>query len=117
MLVTDGVTESYKEIFKKYNLITDGNQTSTRVRVFTYLVGKEVSHVPDILDMACSNRGYFSHVQALEQVTTSVFQYIPVIARPLVLHGDHPASWTHAYADNTVQPVSRYDNVCLIGLL
>lgn len=31
----------------------------------------------------------------------SVFQYIPVMARPLVLSGTHPKSWTHAYTDIT----------------
>lgn len=31
----------------------------------------------------------------------SVFQYIPVMARPLVLTGMHPKSWTHAYTDIT----------------
>lgn len=46
--------------------------------------------------------GYYSHEQALEQVTYSVFQYIPVIARPLVLVGADPKSWTHAYTDITV---------------
>lgn len=31
----------------------------------------------------------------------SVFQYIPVMARPLVLNSTHPKSWTHAYTDIT----------------
>lgn len=45
--------------------------------------------------------GYYAEIQALGQVMQSVFQYIPVMARPLVLSGTHPKSWTHAYTDIT----------------
>lgn len=36
----------------------------------------------------------------------SVFQYIPVMARPLVLSGAHPKSWTHAYTDITYDDIN-----------
>ncbi|RZC35512.1 Cache 1 and/or VGCC alpha2 domain containing protein [Asbolus verrucosus] len=65
-------------------------------------MGKEVTNVDEILWMSCFNRGYYSHVQALEQVQVSVLKYINVIARPLVLQDkQRPISWTHAYADLT----------------
>lgn len=41
MLVTDGVPYNYKEIFEKFNWKYD-----TPVRVFTYLIGREVKVVP-----------------------------------------------------------------------
>lgn len=41
MLVTDGVPYNYKEIFERYNWKYD-----TPVRVFTYLIGREVKVVP-----------------------------------------------------------------------
>lgn len=41
MLVTDGVPYNYKELFERFNWKYD-----TPVRVFTYLIGREVKVVP-----------------------------------------------------------------------
>lgn len=47
--------------------------------------------------------GYHSHVDSLEQVTASVYKYVLVLARPLVLQAKtNPLSWTHVYLDDTV---------------
>lgn len=54
MLVTDGVQYNYKEIFKKYNW---QNLPFMYVRVFTYLIGREVSDVREVKWMACANQG------------------------------------------------------------
>lgn len=106
MIVTDGVTENFAELFEQYNSIYNGPERTVPVRIFTYLVGKEVSHEEEIKEMACFNRGYYSHIDSLEQVTASVFNYVMVIARPLVIQAeDHPASWTHAYPDQTAKIV------------
>ncbi|KAJ8975678.1 hypothetical protein NQ317_019633 [Molorchus minor] len=65
-------------------------------------LAKEVANAAEVKWISCANRGYYTHVQTLEQVTASVLQYINVVARPLVLQGkDHPISWTHAYVDLT----------------
>ncbi|KAH1023063.1 hypothetical protein HUJ04_012343 [Dendroctonus ponderosae] len=100
MILTDGVNANYSDIVMKHNHFFDGEIIP--VRIFTYLIGQEVTNVEEIKWISCTNRGFYTHVQSLEQVTASVLQYIYVIARPLVLQGlDHPVSWTHAYADIT----------------
>nr|XP_022916420.1 voltage-dependent calcium channel subunit alpha-2/delta-4 [Onthophagus taurus] len=98
MIITDGVTKNYTNLLLKYNSFENG--TRPPVRIFTYLIGTEATAEREIREMACRNRGYYSHIDTLEQVTKSVYEYVKVIARPLVLQGtEHPISWTHAYAD------------------
>ncbi|CAG0883373.1 unnamed protein product [Darwinula stevensoni] len=103
MLITDGASDNYQEIFHKYNW------PYTQVRVFTYLIGKEVTDDREVKWMACANRGYFVHVRTLAEVKDQVLKYIPVLARPLVLYGDfHPIVWTNVYADIIETKVSNW---------
>ncbi|XP_068083443.1 voltage-dependent calcium channel subunit alpha-2/delta-3 [Anabrus simplex] len=97
MLVTDGVPYNYKEIFKEYNW---QDLPYMPVRIFTYLIGREVADYREVKWMACTNRGYFVHLSTLPEVRENVLKYIPVMARPLVLwRNKHPTIWTHLYAD------------------
>ena len=94
MFVTDGVPYTYETIFQEYN------QPHKPVRVFTYLIGREISDLEAAKWMACENKGYFTHVTTLAEVKEQVLKYIPVMARPLVLFREtHPVKWTGVYAD------------------
>lgn len=100
MLISDGAPFSYREIFEQYNW---QNLPYMPVRVFTYLIGKEVSEVKEMKWMACSNQGYHVHLIDTAEVREMVLNYIPVMARPLVLgRHDHPVVWTQVYADQVV---------------
>eukprot|EP00090_Calanus_glacialis_P023864 TRINITY_DN369_c0_g1_i2.p1 TRINITY_DN369_c0_g1~~TRINITY_DN369_c0_g1_i2.p1 ORF type:complete len:1310 (+),score=311.46 TRINITY_DN369_c0_g1_i2:336-4265(+) len=108
MLVTDGVPYTYETIFQEYN------QPHKPVRVFTYLIGREISDLEAAKWMACENKGYFTHVTTLAEVKEQVLKYIPVMARPLVLLREtHPVRWTGVYADIEV-PNDR--SLWVIGL-
>lgn len=100
MLISDGVSHNYKEIFEQYNWM---NNSYIPVRLFTYLIGQEVSDVKEIKSMACENRGFYVHLSTRSEVREQVFNYIAVMARPLVLHkNDHPVVWSDVYADIVV---------------
>ncbi|KAK5639073.1 hypothetical protein RI129_011565 [Pyrocoelia pectoralis] len=99
MLISDGIPNNISDIIEEYNRV--GND-SIPIRIFTYLVGKEPTHLEESMWIACTNRGYHCHVDALEQVTQAVYKYVMVLARPLVLQAEkNPLSWTHAYVDET----------------
>lgn len=107
MLVTDGVAGNVTEVFEKYNWYRNDSKAFP-VRIFTYLLGKEVTKVKEIQLYACMNRGYYSHVQSLDEVAEEVLKYVNVIAAPLVLQKEeHPPTWTHAYLDTTYETDSK----------
>lgn len=51
MLVTDGAPRNYEEIFKQYN------EPQKLVRVFTYVIGREIIDTTATKEIACSNKG------------------------------------------------------------
>lgn len=56
MLISDGVPYSFDDIFELYNW---QDKPYMPVRIFTYLIGREVADVTDIKKMACDNQGNF----------------------------------------------------------
>lgn len=98
MLISDGVPYDFKDLFDLYN--SGQNSSCKPVRVFTYLIGREVPDFKLIKEMACRNQGYYVHLSVLSEVREQVLNYIPVMARPLVLgKNDHPVIFTQVYAD------------------
>ena len=51
MLVTDGAPDKFEQVFNTYN------RPNIRVRVFTYLIGRDVADREAVEWMACSNKG------------------------------------------------------------
>lgn len=99
MLVSDGFPYYNKDLFEHATWI---NITQVPVRVFTFLVGVEVEEyeVLNIKRIACENRGYYVHLDTIQEVREEVLNYIGVMARPLVLYGQHhPIVWSDFYAD------------------
>lgn len=92
MLITDGAPGTYEETFKQFNW------PNIPVRVFTYLIGHDVTSHTEVYWMACHNRGYYTHVMSKAEVHEQVQKYIPVMSRPIVLSGERIFSWTSIYA-------------------
>ncbi|CAG9772800.1 unnamed protein product [Ceutorhynchus assimilis] len=100
MLITDGSQYNYKEVFEKYNW---DELPVVTVRLFTYLIGREVSDTREVKWMACANQGYYVHLSTYAEVREEVLHYIPVMARPMVLNATHKPNptWSPVYADVT----------------
>lgn len=96
MLISDGLPYNMDDYFEEWN----PNKT---VRVFTYLIGREVADITGMKKTACDNRGYYVHLSTYAEVREEVLEHIPVMARPLVLHrNDHPIVYSQVYADVVV---------------
>ncbi|KAF7991299.1 hypothetical protein HCN44_002861 [Aphidius gifuensis] len=90
MLITSQTEGASRDLIKRYNW------PHMPVRIFTYLIGGDKS--TELKDMACLNKGFYARITSMEDVKTKVFEYIKILARPMVLYQhDHPIHWTPAY--------------------
>uniref|UniRef100_A0AAR2LQX6 VWFA domain-containing protein n=1 Tax=Pygocentrus nattereri TaxID=42514 RepID=A0AAR2LQX6_PYGNA len=105
MLVTDGATKMYDDVFAKYNW------PERKVRIFPYLIGRESAFADNLKWMACTNKGYFSQISTLADVQENVMRYLHVMSRPKVIDHEHDTVWTEAYVDSAVSP--HYAKSCL----
>ncbi|XP_072855941.2 voltage-dependent calcium channel subunit alpha-2/delta-4 isoform X2 [Pogona vitticeps] len=96
MLITDGAMEDYKYVFEKFNW------PDRKVRVFTYLIGREVSFAQNVKWIACNNKGYYTQISTLADVQENVMEYLHVLSRPMVINHDHDIIWTEAYMDSAL---------------
>jgi hypothetical protein len=54
MLITDNMPDLFNEIFDPQN-----EELKGRTRVFTYLIGRDVTETNEILSIACTNKGTY----------------------------------------------------------
>ncbi|KAF6338975.1 calcium voltage-gated channel auxiliary subunit alpha2delta 4 [Rhinolophus ferrumequinum] len=94
MLVTDGAVENYEPVFEKYNW------PDRKVRVFTYLIGREVTFADRMRWIACNNKGYYTQISTLADAQENVMEYLHVLSRPMVINHNHDVTWTEAYMDS-----------------
>ncbi|XP_035304818.1 voltage-dependent calcium channel subunit alpha-2/delta-4 isoform X3 [Cricetulus griseus] len=94
MLITDGAVEDYEPVFEKYNW------PDRKVRVFTYLIGREVTFADRLKWIACNNKGYYTQISTLADAQENVMEYLHVLSRPMVINHDHDIIWTEAYMDS-----------------
>ncbi|KAG7222213.1 hypothetical protein INR49_016627 [Caranx melampygus] len=96
MLITDGAMEDFQEVFEEFNW------PERRVRVFTYLIGREMTFADNVKWIACNNKGYYTHISTLADVQENVMEYLHVLSRPMVINHDHDIIWTEAYMDSVL---------------
>ncbi|XP_071872723.1 voltage-dependent calcium channel subunit stolid isoform X2 [Bombus fervidus] len=90
MLITTDNAGLPTEVIKRYN------SPHMPIRIFTYLIGGDKS--PELHNVACSNKGFYARITELEDIRSKVFEYIKVLARPMVLYQhEHPIHWSPAY--------------------
>jgi len=56
-------------------MVQEYNEPHKPVRMFTYLIGREISDLEAAKWMACNNKGYFTHVTTLAEVKEQVSQH------------------------------------------
>jgi hypothetical protein len=95
MIITDGANENAEEVYRKFNW-----DNGRKVRVFTFLVGREMSEIRQVEWMACANDGRFFHVATVADVNEHVHEYIPVLSRPMALSGIHETTWSNVFVGN-----------------
>ncbi|XP_072290776.1 voltage-dependent calcium channel subunit alpha-2/delta-4-like [Eucyclogobius newberryi] len=96
MLITDGAMEDFEAVFEEYNW------PERRVRVFTYLIGREMTFAQNTKWIACNNKGYYTHISTLADVQENVMEYLHVLSRPMVINHNHDIIWTEAYMDTVL---------------
>ena len=64
-ICVSGAPENFEEIFGLLN-------PEKRVRIFTYVIGREVTVYDEMKSIACQNRGYVTHVSTMADVRNHV---------------------------------------------
>uniref|UniRef100_A0A8C1NV62 Calcium channel, voltage-dependent, alpha 2/delta subunit 4b n=1 Tax=Cyprinus carpio TaxID=7962 RepID=A0A8C1NV62_CYPCA len=96
MLITDGAMEDFQSVFEEFNW------PDKKVRVFTYLIGRDMTFSENVKWIACNNKGYYTHISTLADVQENVMEYLHVLSRPMVINHDHDIIWTEAYMDSVL---------------
>ncbi|XP_048113421.1 voltage-dependent calcium channel subunit alpha-2/delta-4 isoform X1 [Alosa alosa] len=111
MLITDGAMEDFQEVFEEFNW------PEKKVRVFTYLIGRDMTFSNNVKWIACNNKGYYTHINTLADVQENVMEYLHVLSRPMVIDHDHDIIWTEAYMDTVLPNTKELFNTMAHSLL
>lgn len=111
MLITDGAMEDFQEVFEEFNW------PERKVRVFTYLIGRDMTFSDNVKWIACNNKGYYTHISTLADVQENVMEYLHVLSRPMVIDHDHDIIWTEAYMDSVLPNTKELFNTMAHSLL
>ncbi|XP_035770063.1 voltage-dependent calcium channel subunit alpha-2/delta-4-like [Neolamprologus brichardi] len=87
---------------KLKNAMKESFKILNEVRVFTYLIGREMTFAQNTKWIACNNKGYYTHISTLADVQENVMEYLHVLSRPMVINHDHDIIWTEAYMDTVL---------------
>ncbi|XP_017545869.1 voltage-dependent calcium channel subunit alpha-2/delta-4 isoform X3 [Pygocentrus nattereri] len=111
MLITDGAMEDFQSVFEEFNW------PDKKVRVFTYLIGRDMTFAENVKWIACNNKGYYTHINTLADVQENVMEYLHVLSRPMVINHDHDIIWTEAYMDSVLPNTKELFNSIAQSLL
>ncbi|KAK2493123.1 hypothetical protein MC885_006899 [Smutsia gigantea] len=100
MLISDGAVGDYEPVFEKCNWPDRKVTFLGEVRVFTYLIGREVTFADRMRWIACNNKGYYAQISTRADAQENVMEYLHVLSRPMVINRDHDVTWTEAYMDS-----------------
>ena len=92
MVITDGTQEKPEKVFQDFNHIPDN-----QVRIFTFMIGRDMTDTYTVKWMGCSNHGDFYHVATLADVNEHVHEYIPVLSRPSALKNVRESTWSNVF--------------------
>uniref|UniRef100_A0A8C1S2A0 Calcium voltage-gated channel auxiliary subunit alpha2delta 4 n=1 Tax=Cyprinus carpio TaxID=7962 RepID=A0A8C1S2A0_CYPCA len=107
MLITDGAMEDFQQVFEEFNW------PERKVRVFTYLIGRELTFADNVKWIACNNKGYYTHISTLADVQENVMEYLHVLSRPMVINHEHDIIWTEAYMDSVAESLLLMTSVAM----
>ncbi|XP_023289620.1 voltage-dependent calcium channel subunit alpha-2/delta-3 isoform X2 [Orussus abietinus] len=100
LLLTSEAREAPMELIKKYNW------PHMPVRIFVYQIGGGRS--PELQSVACTNKGHYSRITSIKEITTNVFDYVKVLARPMVLYQhDHPIHWSPVHVTGKINKYTK----------
>ncbi|XP_033343038.1 voltage-dependent calcium channel subunit stolid isoform X1 [Megalopta genalis] len=103
MLITADNSGLPTDVIKRYNW------PHMPVRIFTYLIGGDKS--PELHETACANKGFYARITDTEEIKSKVFEYVKVLARPMVLYQhDHPIHWSPVYVGGKSGRYGKEDN-------
>lgn len=57
LLTDDDPNDELFEVVQKYNRIDNNKVTNIPVRIFTYMIGRDITTTPELERLACENRG------------------------------------------------------------